>query len=124
MSGVTASLSSPGRALLPLPPVHLKAVAGVDGGIDLDWIRQSREGWAWLDGVEVPLGEDSELYRVTITGAPSGTVIAFEVTTTQLRIEATQLAGLRAAGDAHLHIAVSQVGRFGVSAVAETVILV
>src|SRR3546814_7587997 len=38
------------------------------------WIRRSRAGWRWLDGVDVPLAEEREAYRLTLAGTP-GTVI-------------------------------------------------
>ncbi len=51
-------------ALRPLSPVHLKAARG-DDGVTLSWIRRTRiDGDSWVG--EVPLGEDSEQYRVDI----------------------------------------------------------
>jgi hypothetical protein len=51
-------------ALRPLSPVHLKARRGVDG-ITLSWIRRTRTGGdSW--GVDVPLGEEREVYEVDI----------------------------------------------------------
>lgn len=57
-----------GRALRPPAPVALQAHRGSDGTIAIGWIRRSRAGWAWLDGVDVPLGEDAERYRLTAQG--------------------------------------------------------
>ncbi len=54
-----------GTALAPLAPVHLAAVRTAEG-IALSWIRRSRvdgDGWG---AVEIPLGEDTERYRVEI----------------------------------------------------------
>ena len=45
----------------------------VDGGdLLFSWRRRSRSGFAWLDGVDAPLGEAREAYRVgvTVAGAP------------------------------------------------------
>jgi hypothetical protein len=54
-----------GNGLRPYAPVHLRATAG-SGGLDVSWIRRTRiDGDAW-DLVEVPLGEESELYRVRV----------------------------------------------------------
>jgi len=54
-------------ALKPLAPVHLAAVRR-DDGIHLSWIRRTRiDGDGW--GVEVPLGEEVEAYRVEILAA-------------------------------------------------------
>lgn len=54
-----------GRALQPLAPVHLRARRG-DGMVRLRWIRRSRNGFAWPDFVDVPLGEAGECYRVRL----------------------------------------------------------
>lgn len=56
-------------ALLPLSPVHVKAVRGVDG-IHVSWIRRTRrDGDNWT--VEVPLGEDTEAYTLDILSGSS-----------------------------------------------------
>ncbi len=54
-----------GAGLRPYPVAHLRAAAGA-GGVDLTWIRRTRiDGDSW-DGVEVPLGEESESYLVRV----------------------------------------------------------
>lgn len=53
-----------GRGLQPLPPVHGAARVLADGAIAFSWIRRSRAGFGWIDGVDVPLGEDRERYAV------------------------------------------------------------
>ncbi|MFD1952250.1 phage tail protein [Sphingomonas arantia] len=45
-----------GRVLRPPAPVHLHATRGTDGAIALRWIRRSRDGWTWTDGIDAPLG--------------------------------------------------------------------
>jgi hypothetical protein len=30
------------------------------------WVRRSRAGWSWRDGVDAPLAEEAERYRVTM----------------------------------------------------------
>ena len=58
-----------GIGLRPLSPVHLKARAQVSGDIDVSWIRRTRiDGDSW-QSVEVPLGEDSELYELRVVQA-------------------------------------------------------
>ena len=60
----TQTLAMSARGLLPLSPVHLRAVwEGSD--IRLSWIRRTREGGDSWEG-EVPLSEYDERYRVTI----------------------------------------------------------
>lgn len=53
-----------GRALQPLPPVHGAARVLADGAIAFSWIRRSRTGFGWIDGVDAPLGEERERYAV------------------------------------------------------------
>ncbi|THF56675.1 baseplate multidomain protein megatron [Ollibium composti] len=57
------------RALLPYAPVHLRAKRN-DGDVMLSWIRCGRIDADQWEGSEVPLGEESEQYRVEI--APVG----------------------------------------------------
>jgi hypothetical protein len=62
------------RALAPLSPVHLKAARQPDGDIYISWIRRGRiDADSWL-GSDIPLGEESEAYRVDIA-ADGGEVI-------------------------------------------------
>ena len=59
------SVSVSGAALVPPAPVHLNHVR--QGAIDiLRWTRRSRNGWRWIDGVDVPLVEEAEAYSVTL----------------------------------------------------------
>lgn len=53
-----------GRALQPLAPVHGAARVLADGAIAFSWVRRSRAGFGWIDGVDAPLGEARELYSV------------------------------------------------------------
>lgn len=56
-----------GAALQPPSPVHLDVEPDSDGGLHIRWVRRSRLGWAWASA-EVPLGEESETYRLTLRG--------------------------------------------------------
>lgn len=89
-----------GWSTAPPAPVHLTARIADDGATQLNWVRRSRTGWAWRDGVDAPLGEEAERYRVTITpdggdarieetGAPALTIAAGE-RTSALTIEVRQ----------------------------------
>jgi hypothetical protein len=54
-----------GNAVRPLSPVHLRARR--DGGdIVVSWVRRSRTGFAWIDFVDAPIGEDREAYRIDV----------------------------------------------------------
>jgi hypothetical protein len=62
------------RALTPLSPVHLKAVAQAGGDIDISWIRRGRiDADSWL-AADIPLGEETEAYQVDIAPAEGDTV--------------------------------------------------
>lgn len=54
------------NALRPLSPVHLTAFWQPGGDIALRWVRRSRAGFDWVDGVDAPLAEESEQYRIEI----------------------------------------------------------
>lgn len=58
-----------GTSVLPPSPVHAMPEEVGDGDVVLRWVRRSRTGWRWIDAAETPLGEERELYRVTLTPA-------------------------------------------------------
>lgn len=61
-----ASADAPitGMSVCPPSPVHVR-MAAKGGQIELDWARRSRLGWRWQDGIDAPIGEQIERYRVT-----------------------------------------------------------
>lgn len=64
------------RDLMPYNPSHA-AAASTGGGspdIDLTWVRRTRLGGEWTDGVDAPLSETSEAYEVEIYSGPAGTL--------------------------------------------------
>ena len=67
--GVPAVRPVTGEAMRPPPPVHLRALRLANGDLALSWVRRSRSGWVWLSGIDTPLGEESESYRLTLAGA-------------------------------------------------------
>jgi hypothetical protein len=68
VDAASASRVVEAEVLRPPSPVHLTAVEAPDGSLIISWIRRSRQGWAWTDGVETPLGEEAERYRLTVAG--------------------------------------------------------
>ncbi|MEM9270590.1 MAG: host specificity protein, partial [Pseudomonadota bacterium] len=71
-----------GVGLRPYAPVHLKAERASGGDITLTWIRRTRtDGDSWL-GLDVPLGETSELYivRILVGGTPRREIFASQPT--------------------------------------------
>lgn len=61
-----ASLLITGEAVRPPAPVHLHA-AWLAGDLLLSWVRRSRAGWTWSDGLDVPLVEEAEAYRLIVS---------------------------------------------------------
>ena len=79
-----------------------------DGTTLVRWVRRSRLGWDWTDGVDAPLAEESEAYRVTI--APAGGTARVETAT----VPALSLSAADREGA--VTISVQQIGSHGLSA--------
>ncbi|MCX5493086.1 glycoside hydrolase/phage tail family protein [Kaistia dalseonensis] len=96
-----------GRALICLPPVHLKGVRDAAGAVALSWIRQTRIGGDGWDQVEVPLGEASEAYRVELL---EGTTLraTYTVESPALGLSASTLAAVLSAPGATFIARVAQ----------------
>ena len=58
-----------GRAMLPPTPVLGRTTLLPGGDRQIGWTRRSRLGWGWNDLGDVPLGEESERYRLSIMAA-------------------------------------------------------
>lgn len=95
-----------GASVTPPAPVHLQ-LGRTSDGVAARWIRRSRAGWSWLDGVETPLGEEREAYRVSVGQARP--FLASNVA--GIMIPAAQVAGAST-------VAVQQVGQHGPSPAA------
>jgi hypothetical protein len=112
--GVAATLADAGASVTPLSPVNLTATTGPDGGMTIRWVRRSREGWNWVDGIDVPLGEEIERYRVTCI-ADGRSDLTDETVTSAWVYPAALIAADRAAGLSEVMVRVVQVGVRGVS---------
>lgn len=62
-----------GRAQRPFSPAHISAERKTNGDWSLGWIRRVRFGGDWLDGTDVPLGEETERYAISLS-QPDGTI--------------------------------------------------
>jgi hypothetical protein len=63
---VSATKAFSGIGLRPYAVAHLRAIGALGQAIGLSWIRRTRiEGDSWL-GLDVPLGEEAELYQVQV----------------------------------------------------------
>ncbi len=80
-----------GVALRPLSPATVTIAMAADGGRTVAWVRRSRAGFAWTDGTDAPIAEDSERYRVTVRGT-SGVVRQADVTTSSWTYSAADAA--------------------------------
>ncbi|WP_152045382.1 baseplate multidomain protein megatron [Aureimonas psammosilenae] len=86
---VTQTVTLGRRALKPLSPVHLACGFRADGGLALSWVRRTRlsgDGW---DGLDVPLGEEIERYRLRIV-APDGRELVIESGSPALAVSAAE----------------------------------
>ena len=108
-----ATAPAVGRAAVPLSPVALAAGRAANGDLEVRWTRRSRGGFGWTDGVDAPLAEEREAYRVTVTGASGTTTV--DVAEPHWTWPAAGIA-------MPVTIAVSQIGAGGVSVPATLVV--
>lgn len=75
-SDVNHSFTFSARHLLPLAPVYLNgAIDPSSGDWSLTWMRRTRVGGEWRDGVDAELGETSENYEIDIFASGSYAVV-------------------------------------------------
>jgi Putative phage tail protein len=108
------ALATVGQAIRPLPPAHLSATLLADGDTRIGWVRRSRDGWRWVDGVDAPLAEEAEHYVVTLTPA-IGAVRVIETSVPYFIYTTAMRAADQAAGAASLTVQLIQRGTFGLS---------
>lgn len=109
IDGVMASATAIGEAVRPPAPAHLSIARMPDGAAVLRWVRRSRLGWAWIDGVDAPLGEQAERYEITVR--PAGLIPrSAESARPEWRYDADAIAADRAAGAATAELSVVQLG--------------
>jgi hypothetical protein len=65
-SASAQNLTYSGAALKPYSPVQIAGTRDGSGNLTINWIRRTRLGGAWQDGVDAPLNEESETYEVDI----------------------------------------------------------
>jgi hypothetical protein len=70
------------RARLPLSPVHLEARRLAGGDLLVSWIRRGRIDADSWDGDDIPIGEESEAYRIEVSTA-AGTSLRTATAATQ-----------------------------------------
>ncbi len=102
-----------GASVVPPSPVHLRCFAEADGSATVKWTRRSRAGWRWIDGVDAPLSEEVESYRVTVTAG--GTSREVDVPAPFVAVTAAERA-------ASASVTVRQRGVFGESLTADLIV--
>lgn len=110
---VYAGLANAGLGRKPLAPVHPRCVAGGDGGLMLGWVRRARGAWTWPDGVDAPLVEESEAYRVGF-GPVDAAIAEWSTDTPHLELGAAAVAALISDHPGE-PLWVRQIGRFAQS---------
>ncbi|UNK80426.1 phage tail protein [Sphingopyxis granuli] len=81
------------RALRPLAPVHGRVRSDGEGGLTIGWTRRSRADGGWRDHVDLPLGENRELYRVSVEPAIAG-IGPWDLEVPTLRLAAADVVAL------------------------------
>jgi hypothetical protein len=114
-----------GIAYRPFAPVHLAAQRQANGDIALSWIRRTRVGGDSWEGVEVPLGEESEAYLVTIYTAAGLAVRRYQTAGPSLTYPAAdQMSDFPAGTPRPLSVSVAQLSAvFGWGAAANASLL-
>ena len=97
-----------GVSLRPLSPAIITQTLAANGDHVFRWQRRSRAGFAWSDGTDAPIAEDSERYRVTVLGG-AAVVRVLDVTTTSWTYAAADAAADVASAHVALTVAVAQV---------------
>lgn len=111
LSGTTSETAATVSAEALRPPTPVRLRAAVNGGeVKLSWSRRSRSGFAWNDGMDAPLGETRELYRVTING-PTGSR-QVDAAVSEATIATADLADV---GMGEVSVEVRQVGDWAIS---------
>lgn len=92
---VTAPIGNPGLTLRPPCPVNAASHGDGEGGLTFTWTRRARGAWAWRDGVETPLVEETESYAIGLgpVGAPHA---QWQAATPSFTLAAADIAALAA----------------------------
>lgn len=104
-----AELTRPSLALRPPSPTGLVAIRRSNGDTLVTWIRRSRNGWAWVDGVDAPLAEEFEQYAVAVVPTV-GASRNNQTTVPQWTYDAAARAADLASGASSVTVSVMQIG--------------
>ncbi|QPC87222.1 host specificity protein [Mesorhizobium sp. NBSH29] len=96
------------RASLPLPPAHLNASQQANGDLAIAWKRRGRIDADSWDGLDIPLGEEAESYRIQLTTTAGAKRRTVTVTTPSWTYTAASIAADFGALPAIFDITVTQ----------------
>jgi hypothetical protein len=110
---VIAPLANAGLSRRPLCPVHPQLRIDPDGTRRFSWTRRARGQWRWDSGLDVPLVEERELYRVGY-GPIDTPFVSWTVSEPQFQMSPPDIASVIAVhGPSYLWV--QQVGTFDLS---------
>jgi len=69
------SFTNNAAALKPYAPVRLNGTRDGSNNLTITWIRRTRRGGEWRDYVEVPIGEESLLFKVEVWNSAYTTLL-------------------------------------------------
>ncbi len=104
-----ATVASVGAATRPLAPVQVKPVSLASGDVQISWIRRSRGGWRWIDGLDAPIAEEREAYRISLLPNAGPPRIVDTVLPTFIYASADRAADVLA-GATQITFLISQIG--------------
>ena len=81
-SYLTIAHTYTGAGLIPLRPVRLKGTRDASRNLTFTWLRRTRKDGDNWEPSDVPLGEDSESYKVDILASASANAAVLRTTTT------------------------------------------
>jgi len=101
------------RSRLPLSPVHIGGRLDASGDLAISWIRRGRiDADSWLSE-EIPLGEETEAYRIAVLSEERGTVRMVTVSAPSWTYTHQQMAADFGAIPERITVTVSQLGALG-----------
>lgn len=105
-------IGAAGRASRPLPPVHGRHLWQADGALALRWVRRSRSGFGWIDGLDAPLDAREERYRLSLR---AGSVAMQRETNAASLVLSTDDVALLRGGGSMQAVEIVQLGDLAVS---------
>jgi hypothetical protein len=125
-NSIAQSFTNMGAAARPYAPVQVAGapITPFDGTVQINWVRRTRAGGAWVDYVDVPLSEASEGYVVQIWDS-TFTQVARIIETTSPTVTYTAAQQVADFGETQLHVyaTVGQKGAFLLGTQAKVVVI-